>query len=105
MIKPKTALLLNSVCFFVISPLLGMMVVGFAMGLLEVLMWTVAETTGLISSIFFDIDFTAVDSSMQTIRQVEIWLIFGGGTFGGLIWSCFEIKAKWNKHKATGKGW
>lgn len=103
--KPKTDLLLNSACLFVISPLLGIMAVGFAIGLLEVLVWTIAGTAGLISSIFFDVDFTSVDSRMQTIRQVEIWLIFGGGTFGGLIWSCFEIKAKWNEHKATGKGW
>lgn len=103
--KPKTDLLLNSACLFVISPLLGIMAVGFAIGLLEVLMWTIAGTAGLISSIFFDVDFTAVDSRMQIIRQVEIWLIFGGGTFGGLFWSCFEIKAKWNEHKATGKGW
>lgn len=103
--KPKTDLLLNSACLFVISPLLGIMAVGFAIGLLEVLMWTIAGAAGLISSIFFDVDFTAVDSRMQTIRQVEIWLIFGGGTFGGLIWSCFEIKTKWNAHKATGKGW
>jgi len=82
-----------------------MMAVGFAVGLLEVLMWTVAGIAGLISSIFFDVDFTAIDSRMQIIRQVEIWLIFGGGTFGGIIWSCFEIRGKWLKHRATGKGW
>jgi hypothetical protein len=103
--KPKTDFLLNSACLFAISPLLGIMAVGFIVGLLEVLMWTIAGTAGLVSSIFFDVDFTAVDSCMQIIRQVEIWLIFGGGTFGGIIWSCFSIKAKWNGHKATGKGW
>lgn len=103
--KPKTDLLLNSACFLIISPLLGMMIVGFAGGLIEVLMWAVAGTAGLISSIFSDVDFTTVESRMQIIRQVEIWLIFGGGTFGGIIWSCFEIRAKWMKHKASGKGW
>jgi hypothetical protein len=58
------------------------MAVSLAIDLLEVLMWAIAGTSGLIASIFFDVDFKAVDSCMQTIRQVEIWLIFGGGTFG-----------------------
>ena len=103
--KPKTDLLLNSACLFVLSPLLGMMAVGFSVGLIEVLMWTVAVTAGLISSIFFDVDFTAIESRMPIIRQVEIWLIFGGGTFGGIIWSCFAIREKWLEHRAIGKGW
>ena len=69
-----------------------MMAVGFIVGLLEILMWIVAGIAGLISSVFFDIDFTVIESRMPIIRQVEMWLIFGGGTFGGIIWSCFEIK-------------
>ena len=103
--KPKTDLLLNSACLLVISPLLGIMVVGFAVGLLEILMWTVAGTAGLISSVFFDVDFTAIKSRMTIIRQIEIWLIFGGGTIGGIIWSSFEIRGRWQKHSTTGKGW
>ncbi len=82
-----------------------MMAVGFIVGLLEILMWIVAGIAGLISSVFFDIDFTVIESRMPIIRQVEMWLIFGGGTFGGIIWSCFEIRAKWKEHRATGKGW
>lgn len=103
--KPKTDLLINSVCLFVLSPLLGIIVVGFAVGLFEVLMWAVAGVAGLISSIFFDVDFTAIESRMPIIRQVKIWVIFGGGTFGGIIWFCFEIIEKWKEHRATGRGW
>jgi len=69
--KPKTDLLLNSACILVISPLLGMMVVSFIVGLVEILMWTVAGTAGLISSVFFDVDFTAIKSCMTIIRQIE----------------------------------
>lgn len=81
------------------------MTVGFAVGLLEVFMWTVVGIAGLISSVFFDVDFTAIESRMPIIRQVEKWLIFGGGTVGGIIWSFFEIREKWIKHMATGKEW
>ena len=103
--KSKTVFLLNSACLFVLSPLLGIMTVGFAVGLLEVFMWTVVGIAGLISSVFFDVDFTAIESRMPIIRQVEKWLIFGGGTAGGIIWSFFEIREKWIKHMATGKEW
>jgi hypothetical protein len=60
--KPRTDLIVNAACLFVLSPLLGMMAVGFTVGLLEILMWTVAGIAGLISSVFFDIDFTAIES-------------------------------------------
>ena len=104
-LKPRTDLIVSAVCLCALSPLLGMMAVGFAVGLLEALMWTVAGIAGLISSILFDVDFTAIKSCMTIIRQIEIWLIFGGGTIGGIIWSCFEIRERWQKHSATGKGW
>jgi hypothetical protein len=103
--KPRTDLIVNAVALFVVSPLLGMLVAGFAVGLLEVFIWTVAGSAGLISSIFFDVDLTAIDSLMPIIRRVEIWLIFGGGIFGGIIWCCFEIRENWQRYKATGKGW
>ncbi len=82
-----------------------MMGVGFAVGLLEALMWTVAGVASLISSIFFDVDFTAIKSRLTIIRQIEMWLIFGGGTIGGIIWACFEIRERWKKYSKTGKGW
>ena len=103
--KPKTDLIVNAACFFVLSPLLGMMAAGIVVGLLEAVMWTVTGIAGLISSIFFDVNFTAIQSRMPIIRQVEKWLIFGGGTFGGIIWGCLVIIEKWQEHKATGRGW
>ncbi len=81
------------------------MAAGIVVGVLEAVIWTVVGISGFIASIFFDVDFTAVESRMPIIRQVEIWFIFGGGTFGGIIWSCLEVREKWQKHKATGKGW
>ena len=82
-----------------------MMAVGFAVGLLEILMWKVAGIAGLISSFFLKVDFTAIDSHMAIIRQLETWLIFAGGSFGGIVWSFFEIRKRWLKHIATGRGW
>jgi hypothetical protein len=82
-----------------------MLVAGLVVGVFEALMWTVACIAGLISSIFFSVDFTSISSSMAIIRQAEIYLIVGGGTFGGIIWGCFEIKERWQKHRANGKGW
>ena len=103
--KPRTDFIVNAACLFVLSPLLGMMAVGIVVAVLEAGMWTVAAIAGLVSSIFFDVNFTAIQSRMPIIRQVEMWLIFGGGTVGGIIWSCLEIRKKWQKHKATGRGW
>jgi len=82
-----------------------MMVAGIVVAVLEAGMWTVVGIAGLISSIFFDVNFTAIQSRMPIVRQVEMCLIFGGGTIGGIIWSCLAIREKWQKHKATGGGW
>jgi len=103
--KPRASFIINAACFFLVSPLLGMLVTGLVVGILEALMWTVACVAGLISSIFFNVDFTSISSRMPIIRQAEMYLILGGGTFGGIIWGCFEIKEKWQKHQANGKGW
>lgn len=103
--KPRTTLIMNSAAFFIISPLLGIMVAGIVVGVLEAVIWTIVGITGLISSIFFDVDFASVKSRMPVIRQIEMWLIFGGGTLGGIIWSCLEVREGWQKYNATGKGW
>ena len=103
--KPRTDLIVNAACLFVLSPLLGMMVTGMVVGVLEALMWTVAAVGGLVSAIFFDVDFTAIQSRIPIVRQIEKWLIFGGGTIGGIIWSVSKIRAKWKRHKIDGRGW
>lgn len=103
--KPRNDLILNATGLLVISPLLGIMAAGIVLGFLEAVMWTLGSISGFIASIFFDVDFTAIVSRMPIIRQAKIWFIFGGGTFGGIIWSCLEIRERWQKHKVTGKGW
>lgn len=103
--KPKASFIINALCSLGVSPLLGMIMAGLVVGILEALMWTVACVAGLISSIFFSVDFTSISSRMPFIRQAEMYLIFGGGTVGGIIWACFAIKEEWQKHQANGKGW
>jgi hypothetical protein len=103
--KPRTDLLVNSVCLFLLSPLLGMMAAGLVVGVIEGIMWTIATVAGLISGIFFDIDFTTIHSRIPAIRQIEMWLIFGGGTIGGMVWGIWKIKEKWQKHELEGRGW
>jgi hypothetical protein len=82
-----------------------MMVAGLVVAVLEALMWTVAAIAGVFSSLFFDVNFAVIQSRMPIVRQLEMYLIFGGGTIGGIIWSCLEIREKWQKHRATGAGW
>ena len=103
--KPRTEFLLNSAGVILVSPVFGIMVAGLVVGILEAVMWTVGGVSGIIASILFDVDFTAINSRMAIIRKVEIWLIFGGGCFGGIIWAYLEISEKWRKHKTVGKGW
>ena len=103
--KPRTNLLVNAACLFVVSPLLGWMVAGIVVGVLEAVIWTLAAVAGLVSSIFFTVNLQAMTSRMALVRQIEIWFIFGGGTIGGMLWSCSEIRRKWKRHKGNGKGW
>lgn len=103
--KPRTDLIVNAACLFAISPLLGILGAGLVVGMLEAIMWTVATVAGLVSSIFFDIDFTTIQSRIPIIRQIETWLIFGGGTIGGIIWSISEIRRKWQRHMVDGREW
>jgi len=69
--KPKIELFLNSICLFVLSPLLGMMAVGIAVGIIEILIWTVAGCAGLMASIFFDVDFSSVHN-WRSIQHIKI---------------------------------
>ena len=103
--KPRTDLLVNAACLFVISPLLGMMAAGLVVGILEALLWTVAAVAGMVASIFFDVNFASIASRTSFIRSLEMWVIFGGGSIGGLIWSTLEIRERWQRHKMTGRGW
>ena len=103
--KPKIELFLNSIGLLILSPIMGMMALGLAVGVIEAIIWTLAGASGFIASIFFDVDFMSIHSRLPIIRQAEIWIIFLGGTLGGLIWSFLEIHEKWMKYKKSGKGW
>jgi hypothetical protein len=103
--KSRTNIILNSTCLFFISPILGMMAAGLIVGTLEVLIMSIAGIAAMVASIFFDVDFASIESRRPIVQQIEMWLIFGGGTIGGMIWSILEIKAKWKKHQMDGQGW
>lgn len=46
--KPRANFIINAACLFLVSPLLGMLVAGLVVGILEALMWTVACVAGLV---------------------------------------------------------
>ena len=70
--KPKTDLIVNTACLFVFSPLLGMIMAGILVGVLEALIWNVAAVAGLIASIFFDVNFASIASRTAFIRSLEM---------------------------------
>ena len=103
--KPKTDLIVNAICLLIVSPILGMMVVGIIVCVLDVLIITIATVAGAVSSIFFEINFESIFPRIESLRKLEMWFIVGAGSIGGIIWSCSEIKNKWRTYKETGKGW
>jgi len=68
--KQKTDLIVNSAGCFFVGPILGVMTAGIVVGILKAVMWTIAGISGFIASIFFDVDFTAIESRMPVIRQL-----------------------------------
>jgi uncharacterized membrane protein len=103
--KPKTDLIVNSVCLLLFSPVLGMMAAGLAIGLLEGIILTIGFLCGLIASLFFNIDFTSFAPRMELIKTISLWAIAVVGSVGGLIWAYTEIKDHWERFKVHGRGW
>jgi hypothetical protein len=103
--KPRIEIVLNSTGCILTYPILGIIAAGIVIGILEAVIWTIAGISGIVASIFFNVDFTAIDSRMPIIRKAEMWIAFGGGPLGGLIYAYFEISEKWREYKTTGKGW
>lgn len=102
--KPKTDLVLNSAAFFIISPMLGIMVAGFIMGFLEGILFMIVGIAGIIVSIFSDFDPASIKFPLISLR-VAMWIILVGGSLGGILYAYMEVQEKWQRHKASGKGW
>lgn len=103
--KPKTDLIVNSVCLFLLSPMLGMTVAGLVIGVLEGLFLTLAFVCGILASLFFDIDFYSFAPRMKIIKEISYWAIAICGSIGGILWSYFVIKEHWDQFKIHGRGW
>lgn len=103
--KPKTDLIVNSACLLMVSPFLGMMVAGLALGVLIPSLATIAIALGFLASLFFDVDFGSFAPRWETIKTISIWVIVVAGVIGGLVWALSVVLEKWKKHKIYGTGW
>lgn len=103
--KPKTNLIVNSICFVLVSPLLGIMVTGLIVGVLLVVLYIIILILGFASSISFDVNLSSFSHRWARILDVASYLIIIVGSFGGLVWSFIEIKSRWLRHKKDGAGW
>lgn len=103
--KPKTDLVLNSACLILLSPWLGIMVAGIIVACIEAILLTVAVVCGFIASIFFNVNLTSLAPQWDTVKTISMWVIFVGGTLGGIIWSFMEVGGKWKRHSIHGTGW
>jgi len=103
--KPKLNLIINSICFCLISPLVGIIIASVIVGIILAILYTIIMLLGFVSSLFFDVNFSSFSSSSDRITDVASYIILITGIIGGLIWSYIEIKARWIRHKKDGTGW
>lgn len=101
----KNKFILNSFCFILLSPLLGVMVSGFSIAILRMFVKLIILSIGMLASLFFEVNFDSFPETWEQIDYILIWFAIIAGCIGGFIWSILEISEKWKKFKTYGTDW